>query len=339
MSALDRGGLLAGLAAMALLAAGLVLGSRNLRNYDPVLLTYSFGVLFSAFGVAYRFAVWLRRPPTRLLVRRGLRLLRGGRVAAAARAAAVNLGAHRFIRARGFGRWLAHFLIAWGSLLAGAVTFPLVFGWLHFDTLPENPGVYVIRLFDVAVGRFDADSPMRFVMFNLLNLSAVMVIVGASLALRRRLRDPGTLARQQFGNDLLPLFLLLAISFTGLLLTFSMHALHGAGYREISLLHAFTVVAALLYVPYGKFFHVVQRPLHIASILHRTEAESGPRAACRRCGAAFAGVGQLEDLKAALGESGFTLDLDLCPRCKRVSPAIAQAKALAEARLTEARGG
>jgi hypothetical protein len=329
---LDRGGLLAGLAAMALLAAGLFLGSRNLRNYDPVLLTYSFGVLFSAFGVAYRFAVWLRRPPTRLLLRRGLLLLRGGRVAAAAKAAAVNLGAQRFLRARGFGRWLAHFLIAWGSLLAGAVTFPLVFGWLHFDTLPDAPRVYVVRLFDVAVGRFDADSPLRFVLFNLLNLSAVMVIAGASMALRRRLREPGALARQQFGNDLLPLILLLAISITGLLLTFSMHALHGAGYREISLLHAFTVVAALLYVPYGKFFHVVQRPLHVASILHRTAAEAGPRAACRRCGALFAGAAQLEDLKQAMAESGFQLDLDLCPRCKRVAPALAQARAISEVR-------
>ena len=98
---LDRVGLLAGLAATGLLAGGLVLGSRNLRNYDPVLLTYSFGVLFSAFGIAYRFAVWIRRPPTRILLRRGLLLLRGGRVASAAKAAAVNLGAHRFIRARG----------------------------------------------------------------------------------------------------------------------------------------------------------------------------------------------------------------------------------------------
>ena len=332
MSGLDRGGLLAGAGATALLAVGLFLGSRNLRNYDPVLLTYSFGVLFSVFGVAYRFAVWLRRPPTRLLARRGLLLLRGGRVLAAFRAAALNLGAQKFLRHRGRGRWIAHFLIAWGSMLAGAVTFPLVFGWLHFDTLPDAPSVYVVKLFGLAVGRFDADSPMRFVMFNLLNLSAVMVITGATLALRRRLSDPGALGRQQFGNDLLPLFLLLAISLTGLMLTFSMHALHGAGYREISLLHAFTVVAALLYVPYGKFFHVVQRPLHVASILHREAAEAGPRAACRKCGTLFAGVAQLEDLKKALGESGFALDLDLCPRCKRAAPALAQARAFAEAR-------
>ena len=34
----------------------------------------------------------------------------------------------------------------------------------------------------------------------------------------------------------------------------------------------------------------------------------------------------------ALAESGFKLDLDLCPRCKRVSPAILQAKALEGAR-------
>ena len=42
-----------------------------------------------------------------------------------------------------------------------------------------------------------------------------------ALALRRRLRDHGAAALQDFQEDLLPLFLLFAISITGLLLTVS----------------------------------------------------------------------------------------------------------------------
>jgi len=49
-----------------------------LPDLRPVLLTYAFGVLFSAFAVAYRYAVWLQRPPTRVAVRRGFALLRRG---------------------------------------------------------------------------------------------------------------------------------------------------------------------------------------------------------------------------------------------------------------------
>src|SRR5436189_5341526 len=107
---LDSKGVLAGAGAMLLLASGIVLGSGNLRHYDPVLLTYTFGVLFSAFAVAYRTAVWLQRPPTRMFMKRGFQLIRQGNVVRnlvfVFRAASVNLAAHRFIRKRSFMRWL-----------------------------------------------------------------------------------------------------------------------------------------------------------------------------------------------------------------------------------------
>lgn len=333
---LDRRGAVAGAATMLLLGAGVVLGSGNLRNYDPVLLTYTFGVLFSAFAVAYRTAVWLQRPPTALYARRGLELLRKGNplrnLLFAARAAAENLAAHRFIKKRSTLRWLTHALIAWGSMLAAAVTFPLVFGWLHFETLPDAPGVYVVKLFGLGVGRFDTASPVRYVMFNLLNVSAVMVTVGVGLALRRRLRDGGSMSRQQFGNDIVPLLLLLAISLTGLMLTFSAYALQGAGYQPLSLVHALVVSAALLYVPFGKLFHIVQRPLHVGVLLYKREGEAGPKAHCARCGEAFAGAMHRDDLAAVLKASGVPVPLDLCPRCKRASLGAAQGRAMEAAR-------
>ena len=50
-----------------------------------------------------------------------------------------NLLAQNFIRKRSQMRWFAHFCFAWGCLLATAVTFPLVFGWVHFETRPDDP--------------------------------------------------------------------------------------------------------------------------------------------------------------------------------------------------------
>jgi hypothetical protein len=174
-------------------------------------------------------------------------------------------------------------------------------------------------------------------MFNLLNISAIMVTLGALLSLHRRLRTKGSAARQQFGNDIVPLLLLLAISITGLMLTFSMHALGGAGYAVLSLVHAVTVTATLLYIPFGKFFHIFQRPAHLAVILYRREGEASSKAACRRCGAEFAGAMHVGDLKAVMTESGFSLDLDLCPSCKRRQLGVAQARVMAlnhESRIT-----
>ena len=229
---LDARGTAAGLCAMTLMFVGILTGSRRLRDYDPALLTYTFGTLFAAFGVAYRYAVWLQRPATRVYWRRGWQLvLERGQIwrnlALLSRGAGSNLLAQNFIRKRSRMRWFAHFWFAWGTLLATAVTFPLVFGWVHFETRLDDPLIYRVFLFGLMVDEFHIASIKRYVIFNLLNVSAVMVIVGVSLALRRRLRDPGSMARQQFGNDIVPLLLLLAIAVTGLMLTFSTHALHG----------------------------------------------------------------------------------------------------------------
>jgi len=327
---LDRRGAAAGAAAVLLLSGGIVLGSSNLRHYDPVLLTYTFGVLFSAFAAAYRTAVWLQRPPTKMFLRRFAGLLRRGNPLAnllfVFRAAGVNLAAQRFIRRRSFLRWATHFLIAWGSMIAGAVTFPLVFGWLHFQTRLDDPETYRVMAFGLCVGEFSMHSLLRYVMFNLLNISAVMVITGVALALHRRLREAGAQSRQQFGNDIVPLLLLLAISLTGLMLTFSTHFLAGAGYGVLSLVHAMTVTMTLVYVPFGKFFHIVQRPLHLAVILYRRAGEASAPALCRRCGAGYAGAMQIADLGASLAASGLPLQVDLCPPCKRKQLGLAQAR-------------
>lgn len=56
------------------LAGLVVVGSRNLEHFDAALVGYTFATLFAAFGITYRYAMWLQRPPTRLYWRRGWQL-------------------------------------------------------------------------------------------------------------------------------------------------------------------------------------------------------------------------------------------------------------------------
>jgi hypothetical protein len=49
----------------------IVIGSRNLSHFDAALVGYTFAVLFATFGVTYRYAMWLQRPPTALYWKRG----------------------------------------------------------------------------------------------------------------------------------------------------------------------------------------------------------------------------------------------------------------------------
>src|SRR5438045_1615746 len=90
-------------------------------------------------------------------------------------------------------------------------------------------------------------------------ISAVLVIAGVSLAMWRRSRARGSLAVQQFGADLLPLVMLFAVSITGVFLTISTHLMRGLHFVFLSQLHAVTVIFTLLYLPFGKFFHIFQR--------------------------------------------------------------------------------
>ena len=56
---------------MGLTLALTFLGSDGLVWFDAALVGYLFGLIFAVFGVVYRYAVWLRRPPTAMLNRRG----------------------------------------------------------------------------------------------------------------------------------------------------------------------------------------------------------------------------------------------------------------------------
>ena len=130
-----------GLLTAGLLGVTIFVGSRNLRHIDAALVGYTFACLFAAFGLGYRYTMWLQRPPTRQYWWRGWQsFLRKGHfwgslthfVARFAGMFLLNL----FIWRRSPARGLTHVLIMWGCILAAAITFPLVFGWVHFRTVP-----------------------------------------------------------------------------------------------------------------------------------------------------------------------------------------------------------
>src|SRR5262249_38798087 len=136
---LDRRAVAWGLVAVAVAVVLVILGSGGLRWFDAALVGYLFGTLFAIFGVTYRYAVWLRRPPTALMRKRGWqalrqRELRAGNARMVPQLVGANLLAQTFIRRRSAARWMAHQLVFWGCVLAALVTFPLVFGWLHFES-------------------------------------------------------------------------------------------------------------------------------------------------------------------------------------------------------------
>jgi len=327
-----------GLFIASLVLVGIYFGSRRLRDFDAALVPYAGASVFSAFGLGYRYSMWLTKPPTRLYWWRGWRLFFTPsrivrNISHLAGLFLVNIVAQRFIEKRSPLRWAAHWGIFWGSILAAAVTFPLSFGWIHFETAGTVQKTYQAFVFGVRAFTFDLDGWLAPIVFNVLDISAVLVLAGVVLALWRRGRDRGSLAVQQVGNDLLPLAMLFAVSITGIFLTVSTHAMRGLHYGFLSQLHAVTVIFTLLYLPFGKFFHIFQRPAQLGVAFYREAGvESGP-AQCACCGTAFASRMHVEDLKQIERELGIRFAAtaaphghyqDVCPSCRRKNVALVQ---------------
>src|SRR5580765_2632642 len=183
-----------GVIATAILAALIVTGSRNLDHFDAALVGYTFATLFATFGITYRYAMWLRRPPTRMYWRRGWSVfltprLIGANFLEGLRRLSLEFAANRFIFRRSRSRGVAHLLIMWGCVLAAAITFPLVWGWIHFESLPGRLDMYQTYVFGFPVVTFPVDSIAGFMIFHGLVWSAILVIAGVMLAFRRRMVD------------------------------------------------------------------------------------------------------------------------------------------------------
>ena len=135
----------------------------------------------------------------------------------------------------------------------------------------------------------------------------MLVIAGVFLSLWRRLRDKGAQTLQSFAMDFFPVILLFAISITGIALTVSQEWLRGTAYSFLAIIHAITVIAALLFLPFGKFFHIFQRPAQLGVKLYQKTGAEGPGAICPRCKQRFASAMHIRDLKIVSAATGIRL--------------------------------
>lgn len=318
----------------------IVVGSRNLSHFDAALVAYTFASLFAVFGITYRYAVWLQRPPTAVYWRRGWQVFFKRRhlprhAGLWFRRVLGEFALNDFIWKRDRMRGLAHWLIMWGCIIAALITFPLVFGWLAFESRSDQFETYRIIIFGFPTIAFPSGSWLGFLIFHGLVWSSFLVIGGVMVAMRRRMRDEGAVALQLFMEDFLPLILLFAVSITGLLLTVSYTWLQGHGYEFLAILHAITVIFTLLWLPFGKFFHIFQRPAQLGVEFYKDVAAREETARCRRCGHAFTSLMHLNDLIRVERELGYRYEVEkdevdhyqeICPPCRRAMFALAQAR-------------
>lgn len=311
-----------------LMVAMVFYGSRKLQNFDAALVTYLFGTVFAVFGIIYRYSVWLQRPATWMYFKRSFSFLFSGKVFShflfLGKETVENIAFQKFIYPRGKFRWMAHFCIAVGCTSAFAITFPLTFGWIHFTLAANSISIYEAHFFGFKVFEFQLGSIIAFLTFHALNWSSWLVIMGSVYYLRRRLTNPGLIATQSFEGDLLPLILLIAISVTGLFLTYSYQFMKGFAFDFMAVLHAVTVIMFLIWIPFGKFFHIIQRPAQIAAHIYKREGVKRGMAVCEHTGSEFTTQLHVDDLKELTKELGFNFDredgtshLDLSPEGKR----------------------
>ena len=328
--------LIAGAAALVLMAL-IWLGSNRLANFDSALIGYAVGIVALTYAVVARYVRWLRMPSTGRYWRRGWQLLGSWRSFRALpgllpRAVIGQLIGQGFIRRRGLVRWIGHQCLFWGVIGSTLITFPLVFGWLAFKLEPGTEEIYRMWVFGFPTVTFDATSFIGWSAFHALNYTAVITIAGCTVFLWRRFSDRAVIAGQRLGYDMVPLLMLVVISVTGLLLTASATLFAGSYYDFLVVIHMAAVILSLVFIPFGKFFHVLQRPASVGIQMYAEVNNREGRRPCARCGEPLASAQFVSDLQATLHDLGQDYRLDpavqpaphlteLCPRCKRVARA------------------
>jgi len=361
--------ILAGIVAAAVLTLLIALGSRGFHWFDAALIGYAVAAIFATAAVTYKYSFWLARPPTGRYWRRSWALFLSyenfRRYTLLIPKAIGDLFAQQFIRRRGLYRWITHQCIFWGVLLSCAITFPLTFGWLRFTQTPS--GLYQVWVFGFPFLSTPVDSILAFLLFHALDITAIILFIGLVLAFHRRFQDLALISVQRFGFDIVPLALLMAITVSGLALTADSTWLGGAYYWYISLTHESIVVLWLISLPFGKFFHIIERPATVGIELYWRTGEGTEMQRCARCGEEFAPVRFIQDLKKTLNDVGENYSLqkttesvqlaqsqatpvdkavetngasaqstgslwwqDICPTCKRVMRAQANLAAIGQ---------
>ncbi len=236
----------------------------------------------------------------------------------------MNIVVQRFIAKRDKKRWFAHMCLAWGCLVAFAVTIPLSWGWFRFGLRGHN---YTVDFMGLSLFAFDPHGIIGFFMFNILDFCSLFILIGVGLAMHRRLFNHAATAVETIYNDMVPLFLLFSVSVTGLMLTASYKLMGGSHFSFLSLLHAFTVVLLLIYLPFGKLFHIAQRPAQLGVQFYKQEGARGEQALCARSMQPYQSQLHHDDLVDIMKEIGFDFGehQNVSPEEKRKLIAINQA--------------
>jgi hypothetical protein len=333
-------GVAAGLGLIALIA----LGSRGFHWFDSALIGYAVASVFALAAATYKYTFWLMRPQTGRYFWRSWQLFLSlenfRRYTTLIPRAIVDLFTQQFIRKRAWYRWVIHQCIFWGVVLSCLITFPLTFGWLRFTQ--TSTAQHQIWVFGFPFFSFDPYTVFGFVVYHALDISAVLLLIGLVLAFHRRFHDLALIAMQRFRFDIVPLALLMGIVVTGLALTLDSAFLGGAYYWFISLTHQAIVVLWLISLPFGKFFHIIERPATVGVELYWRTGEDATQRICPRCGQPFAPARFVSDLKRTLYDIGQNYAVsepeapaeehqvereaaiqgvwwqDFCPDCKRI---------------------
>jgi nitrate reductase gamma subunit len=305
----------------------MVISTDFFTDIDMALLGYALSSFIFAIGLTVRLASWLMRPATHQVIKRSIQNLRTKErtkrnTLAILKTAFENIILQKFIFKRGMYRGIQHFMIAWGCIGSFAITFGLTFGWMRFDLI--DPETYQIIVFNLPTMKMAAHGIVAELIYNGLNITAMMVMIGVCMALARRLTNKDVRVTQRAEFDLLPLYILLAVTLTGLLLTVSYVLLEGWMHHYLALVHQVTVVLMLIYFPYGKLFHLPIRPLATAVPMNYQEVLKVDTRTCKSCSTSYSSDDQITDVKQILMAQNFNLQLadgsylaDYCPACRR----------------------
>lgn len=306
-------------------------------EFDRALFTYAQALILSLTLTAYRFSVWVHRPPTKIVYQQAWQMVKSttdrfGMMKHLLSRTVSYFTLNRFVWKRGVNRWAAHWPIMIGCVMALAIVVPLIFGWVWFETPADDFGSYKVMNFGVHLTTIPVDGIEAFLAFHGLVWASIPVIIGCSVALGRRFRDRGDQAVQTVGNDVMPLIILLSIAITGLMMTVSYSFLGGAFHTPLAKVHMIIVCGTLLWLPFSKLFHIPQRTLKLAHMVYEFESNRNGKARCERCNDEFADLAQVTDLIELQKQLGYRYEMAnetghyqaICPPCRRASLVLAQ---------------
>jgi hypothetical protein len=111
--------------------------------------------------------------------------------------------------------------------------------------------------------------------------------------------------------------------------------MRGYAYDFLAILHAAIVILTLLWLPFGKLFHIFMRPAQLGVSFYKDAGRRTEPARCRRCDEPFASEMHVRDLIEVERKLGYRYELDdagrehyqwICPRCRRILFATAQGR-------------